>query len=329
MIVYIRDKHTFKLKHHATALSHDMTLQSIYDEVSTFTIKGKESSVQAGDFFFTEGFYGIVKDVDKEQDILHVTCNDINTLFSRDIPDNPGTIGGSIESYIKSHIDKYYISLSDAVYATPHLIVIAQTSTAGNALPDVDDGLWNVKSYLSKVRRLYNIHTSYSVVNGNLVMRIFHRDRQTHKVFLNLSDFEVLEESFANDAIGKITTIAADTGGRKDWYLLNDGTITNTYTGQNRVDGVWETVKVDEASKAEEEARNKFKENSNSHLIEFACSNKYGFYDNLIIRTKGGRVLKSYISAIRRSDARNKTIYKSGEMRTMLDEKLNIKFGGK
>ena len=31
MIAYIRDRHTFKLKHHATALSYDMTVQSIYD----------------------------------------------------------------------------------------------------------------------------------------------------------------------------------------------------------------------------------------------------------------------------------------------------------
>lgn len=301
-----------------------MTLCSIYDEVSDFKIRGKESSAKAGDFFFTDGFFGIIKEVDKDRETLDVTCNDIDTLFSRDIPDDTGTVVGSIEQYIKSLIDKYYVNLSDAVYATPYLTVIAATSTAGSALPDVENGVWNVKSYLSKVRRLYNIHTSYSVVNGGLVMRLFHRDRQTHKVFLDLSDFEVLEESFAHEAIGKITTIAEDTGARRDWYLLTDGTITNTYTDENRIDGTWEILNVSEAANAAEEVKNKFAENSDSHLIEFACSKEYNFYDDLIVRTKDGQVLSSYISAIRKSSDRSKNVYKSGELRIMLDEKLNI-----
>lgn len=324
MITYIRDRHTFALKHHATALTYDMTVQSIYDEASDFKIRGKESSAKAGDFFFADGFFGIIKEVDKDRETLDITCNDIDTLFARDIPDDPGTVGGNIEGYIKSLIDKYYVNLSDAVYATPFLTVVASTSTVGSALPDVENGVWNVKSYLSKVRRLYNIHTSYSVVNGGLVMRIYHRDRQTHKIFLDLSDYEILEESFAHEAIGKITTIAKDTGARQDWYLLTDGTVTNTYTDENRVDGTWEVLNVSEATNAAEEVRNKFAENSDSHLIEFACSKDYNFYDDLIVRTKDGQVLTSYISAIRKSSDRNKNVYKSGELRIMLDEKLNL-----
>lgn len=329
MIAYIRDRHTFKLKHHATALSYDMTVQSIYDEVSDFKIRGKESSARAGDFFFAGGFFGIVKEVDKDRETLDITCNDIDTLFSRDIPDAPGTAGGSIEGYIKAQIEKYYVNQSDAVYATPYLEVTASTSTAGNALPDVEDGVWNIKSYLAKVRRLYNIHTSYSVVNGKLAMRIFHRDRETHKVFLDLSDFEVLEESFAHEAIGKITTIAEDTGTRRDWYLLKDGTITNGYTPENRVDGTWEVLSVGEAAEAAQEVKNKFAENSDSHLIEFACGKDYGFYDNVVIRTREGRVLTSYISAVRKNSGQSKTIYKSGELRIMLDEKINRMLGGR
>ena len=115
MITYIRDRHTFALKHHATALNYDMTLCSIYDEVSDFKIRGNESSAKAGDFFFTDGFFGIIKEVDKDRETLDITCNDIDTLFARDIPDDPGTVGGNIEGYIKSLIDKYYVNLSDAV----------------------------------------------------------------------------------------------------------------------------------------------------------------------------------------------------------------------
>ena len=139
-----------------------------------------------------------------------------------------------------------------------------------------------------------------------------------------MSDYEILEESFAHEAIGKITTIAEDAGARQDWYLLTDGTVTNTYTDENRVDGTWEILNVSEAANAAEEVKNKFAENSDSHLIEFACNKDYAFYDDLIVRTKEGQVLTSYISAIRRSSDRNKNVYKSGELRIMVDEKLNI-----
>ena len=144
-----------------------------------------------------------------------------------------------------------------------------------------------------------------------------------------MSDYEILEESFAHEAIGKITTVAEDTGARRDWYLLKDGTITNTYTDENRVDGTWEVLSVSEAANAAQEVKNKFTENSDSHLIEFACGKDYEFYDNLTIRTKEGRVLNSYISAIRKSSERTKTVYKSGDLRIMLDEKINMRLGGK
>ena len=119
---------------------------------------------------------------------------------------------------------------------------------------------------------------------------------------------------------GKVTTIAEDTGARRDWYLLKDGTITNTYTDENRWMGR-EVLSVSEAANAAQEVKNKFTENSDSHLIEFACGKDYEFHDNLTIRTKEGRVLNSYISAIRKSSERTKTVYKSGELRIMLDEK--------
>ena len=52
---------------------------------------------------------------------------------------------------------------------------------------------------------------------------------------------------------------------------------------------------------AAQEVKNKFTENSDSHLIEFACGKDYEFYDNPTIRTKEGQVLNSYISAIRKA----------------------------
>lgn len=330
MIAYIRDKKTFALKKFSTLLNYDFTTKSIYDEISEFTIHGKNGDVQEGDYLFVDDYCGVVKEVDfnnVQNEILEISCNDILSIFSRDISDTPPAMAGSVEAYVESLIDEYYINIYDAEYALPFLEVSTETSTTGTALPDVENGVWNIKSYLSKIRRLYSIYTTFSVNNaGKLVMQLAFREKSTHKIFLELSEYEIIDESFAHSAIGKITTVANDTGEKQDWYLLKNGDVTNSYTDENRVDGEWVTLKISKAAEAANEARNKFAENSDSHLIEFACFKNYNFCDNLIIRTKEGRVLTSYVSAIRKSIDREKTVYKSGELRLMLDEKLNQKF---
>ena len=88
---------------------------------------------KSGGLFSLPGNFFVVKEVDKDRETLSVTCSDIDTLFSRDIPDAPGTVSGSIEGYIKSLIDKYYVNQPDAVQSTPYLTVAASTSTAGSA----------------------------------------------------------------------------------------------------------------------------------------------------------------------------------------------------
>lgn len=330
MECYIKDKKTFETKHHAPAVDWDITLESIYDEVSKFEIKGSKDKAQQGDFLFAGDFAGVIKSIEPHDEYLSITCDDIVTIFQRDlfaVADTPAS--GGLEAYIKRRIDAAYVNVSDAMYKMPYIKVITGTTTSGNTLPDIDDDVWNIKSYLAKVRRVNGIYTSFEIQRNNLIIRIFHKDRANHNIFLTMSAFELLEETYSNTEVGKVTTRAEDTGATRDWYLLVDGTITNTYTPNNRINGLWELTSVKDDSEAEEKAKNIFAKNSKSHLIEFATDRQYNFYDNVTIRTKEGRVLQSYISAIRLEKGKTKTIYKTGELRLLLHEKLNQKLGGK
>lgn len=322
MRVYIKDKRTFATQYGGAALDWDITLQSIYDEVSQIRMRGSDAAIRAGDYVFAGDYCGVIRDVETNHDVLTLSCRDMATVFERSLLPPEITPTTSIEGWIKGQIDTHYTNQSDDAYKLPYLRVIAETNTPGTTAPDVDNGVWTIKSYLSKIRRLHNIHATFEAVNNNLVVRIARRDRREHKIFLDSSQFDLIEETYSSDTIAKITTVATDTNARKDWYLLTDGTITDAYTPDNRVDGKWEILTVRAAADIEQAARDKFAANSRSHLIEFTTAKEYGFYDNLLIRTKSGLIVTSYISAIRAERGREKLIYKSGELRTTLTGKI-------
>ncbi|MEL7610344.1 MAG: hypothetical protein AAGU74_12705, partial [Bacillota bacterium] len=70
-----------------------------------------------------------------------------------------------------------------------------------------------------------------------------------------------------------------------------------------------------------------FAKNSYSHLIEFDGLKELNFYDRLQVRIRG-RVLNSYVSAVRRTSKSRMTTYKSGELRLTLMDKLNKQRSG-
>lgn len=328
MHAYIKDGHTFETKHHGTVLDWDFVLASIDDDTSDIQIAGSANTVLAGDIVFAGEYAGLIKEAEIENGHIRITCIDMINLFNRPLLAVDFPVGSSVEAFVAEQIRANYIELEDVMYRVPYLSIITSTNTQGQG-PDTEDGLWTIKEYAAKLRKLYNIHVSFSAARDNLVVRIARMGKNTHKVFLDNSQWELIEESFSRETVGKITTKAEDTGAAQDWYLLTDGSITNTYTPEGRVDGTWEVMTVSKAEEAADKVAEEFASNTASHLIEFATEREYGFCDDVIIRTKKGLIVTSYITSIRQEKGNSKKIYKSGELRLMLEEKLNRKLGGK
>src|SRR5699024_2266825 len=114
-------KKTFSLKYYSIALNYDLTLKSIYDETSTFLIKGDFNEVKAGDFLFADNNAFLVKQADKDSGLINITCEGIENLFSRDIPTQPPAITESIENYTKKLIDSLYKNQQDVIYEMPFI----------------------------------------------------------------------------------------------------------------------------------------------------------------------------------------------------------------
>lgn len=330
MVAYIRDRRTFAVKHYASVWDWDLALASTEAETSRLMVQGGNTSVSPGDFLFYGDYQGIIQEVDVGEESLDITCQPMDSLFARELLLDCTQAEGTIEEKIQSWVQQAFVDQEDVLYQLPFLQVIPQTATQGDTLPDVEeDGIWSIEGYLSKVRQLHQIYTAYSVNGNQLVMRIFHRQPARHQVFLSLSGVQTLEESFAQETIGKITTKAEDTGQVQDWYLLTDGSITNTYTPNDRVEGSWEVLTISKEEEVADKVAEEFAGNTASHLIEFATDKRYELGDQVVIRTKKGLVVASSISSVRREKGRDQTVYKSGELRLMLDEKLNKKLGGK
>ena len=175
------------------------------------------------------------------------------------------------------------------------------------------------------MRRLAGVTVSFSVSGQYLYVLIEQREAVNRKIDFKDDAHKILTESYSASSVAKIT--AVELSGEtvtlvRDFYLMADGTITETPGEDTRATGDWAVITTtttgdDTAVKVADE----FAKNSYSHLIEFESSKVYGFYDRLQVRIRG-RVLTSYISAVRKTSTSTRTFYKSGELRRTLTDKL-------
>ena len=321
MQAFIKQRSDFKTLPVLNVIDYDITIDSIYDENSVFTVAG-EYALNQGDFLFFEGKGWIIQRADPAEGVTVITYVDMVNLFARSIV-YPGA-GADIESFAAAAIDSNFSDISDATYNMPYIVVTAATSTAF-IVPEVKDGVYSLKPYIALARRLANVFVTFAVSGNMLAVTVEARAAVNRKIDFLDDAHKILTESYSASSVAKITAVelAGETVTLvRDFYLMADGTITEDPGEDTRATGDWTVITTtttgdDTAVKVADE----FAKNSYSHLIEFESSKTYGFYDRLQVRIRG-RVLNSYISAVRRTSTSNRTFYKSGELRRTLTDKL-------
>lgn len=325
MVGYIKRRRDFVTVCAAQLLDWDYTEKSIYDDKSTFVIHGDENTASAGDLFFTDGYGGVIREIDAgTRNAIQITCDDISALFSRNLFEITSfPAGQTVEEFTANQITANFIDTGDTSYDMGYITVETLTETDGNALPDTSNGLWNMRDYLQKIRRVYGIETDFVPTKNGITINLYARQPQTHKIFLQNPDYILVDESYSSDITAKITAKIAATGDTTDWYLLDDDTITTDATAPNRLSGEWRSVIIDDAAQEQTTVKNEFSKNDQSFTIEFSTERAFHFYDNVFIRTKNGRVVPGYITAVRRQQGTRGKIFKTGKMLLTIDEKLN------
>ena len=150
----------------------------------------------------------------------------------------------------------------------PYLNVVAATTTpAPDLFPEVEGGVWNIKTFLSKTRRLYRVFMRL-VPERNVLNVIFEKRAGTsRKVDLSMENYELTEESYSSQQTAKVTSKCKATGEEADWYLLEDGSITQQKPTEGRAKGEWAKIVVDEEEQVESAVKEEFSNNSYSHMI--------------------------------------------------------------
>ena len=327
MTVYIKDEKTFETKFLGEALSWDMTEQSIYDEVTKIGIRAEKEGIEPGDYIYMDGYFGVIKSIDVDDEVLTITANDGNLIFYHDLFETEDNCAAGIEQFLKRQVEANFKNVDDAEYAMPYLNVVAATTTpAPDLFPEVEGGVWNIKTFLSKTRRLYRVFMRL-VPERNVLNVIFEKRAGTsRKVDLSMENYELTEESYSSQQTAKVTSKCKATGEEADWYLLEDGSITQQKPAEGRAKGEWAKIVVDEEEQVESAVKEEFSNNSYSHMIEFRTREEMDFFDPVQLRTPGGTVLQSYISAVRKMMGDDRTTYKTGSLQISLTEQLNKRF---
>ena len=313
MIAYIKRRSTFATYLHINISTYNVALNSIYDDQSILMAIG-EIDIDAEDFLIFGDFIGIIKTITPgEEDTTEIVCDSILHAFKRNLvyPTPPATI----EAFINSEMTAHYKSVSDATYDMPYLS-ITSTDATSFITPDVEEGMYNLKSYIAKVRRTKNIFVSFTLSGDTLLVNIAEVTPTIYNIIMDDGKHELITQSIANSSIAKITSLQSST--TKYWYLQADGSITNS-PPIPRLEGAWIGITIDAAATDTEVVADEFAKNSKSHKIEFRSMEEYDFYGTVNLRIKE-TVLTSYISLIRIDDDA-RYLYKTGELQVTFTDK--------
>ena len=316
MIIYTKDKKTFATKLTAVCTDYEVH-ESIYNAVSTVTIQATKSPPNEGDILLFDGmnYVGIISEVETDETETKITANQGITMFGRGMFYSSMTYT-YLEDNLKSLIDANFTNCTDAVYKIPYLSVTASTHTTGTCKPDIEDNVYTIQSYASKLRRLKSIVCDWGYTNTALTLNIHKKTFPTHNIDLNNPRFSVSEQTLSSYRVGKLSIYAEDNNSYYTRYLLTDGTITSTYQTTDRVDGEWQTLQIADHNDLSDEVEDAFAQNTYSHRIVFTTDRPFDLYDKLVIRTEG-KVFSSYVSGIIRRKDTDMIEVECGELQTL------------
>lgn len=318
MKAFIKSRSEFKTRLSLDSYEHELTLASIYDNVSHIKVIGEVEALE-GDFLITDDYLGVIKQAARKNGTTDISCSTATTIFARPLMYSAPSQGTTIERFVKSEIEANYKNLSDKVYAMPYIIIANPTTETKFITPEVDDkGLYNIKSYIARVRRLSNVFVAFSITGNSLVIEIEHRLTENYNIDFSETAHELVNENFSESSVAKITAVVGRA--ETDYYLLADGTITTAPDLAKRASGLWKVITCRVAESVVESVSDEFAKNSHSHSVEFFSDKQIPFYSKVTLRLRE-RVLSSYISQVIISSGDNRRFYKSGELATSFTEK--------
>lgn len=295
-IAYILDSKTLKTKDILEYSEYNFSEDIDYSNKSTITA-ARKPAIEDNDFVICKdgnsiAFQGLCESYSSSKNDTEYTITLIQkeNFFDRSIfvrgEELISTVG--IEDFIVKCITENWLDTGDELMDAKSITVAATTHTKVNAAVsttvDVQENVFNLKTYLGNVKQYYGIYLDYEFENGKLRILVNRKDTAALPVDIQVSDITDYTEVYDINVLAKLnvkwkipdteengTTIAGAVTDRK-FYLKTDKTITEDGNDPDRAAGIVRNKWIETESEDEmiQQVRNEFTSNSYNHKISFS-----------------------------------------------------------
>lgn len=303
---------------------------------SDFVLSQNPRAVK-GDFVQFKDYLGVISNIEtvKQSNVFKVNTDEISALFDRRIIlKNQGFIlSDGIEDFVANVIYEEWTNSSDTFLNINYINVVTKTHTPMIISIENEEGIYNFRTFLVNINKLYNIGLSYSIQGSHLNISITKNNPYTFDLDLNIQDIIRYEEVYSVDVIAKVTVLSKESNSEFSYYLKSDRTITTDIADPNRVNGKVECVVCEIDLEVSQKALDTFKSNSYTHNISLSLISDSKVYEEkeltinrpLRVKTSDNGI---YFTVITKKKRRMKSIiteYECGNIRVSLIDKLKGK----
>lgn len=314
VFMWIFDFYDFSVKDIVEIANYEINID---EETNTNTIINvlKKTTAKARDIVAIKKnneviYWGIIDNIQNTdgKSLYEYTIKYITNLFNQNIIlENENLIKNTgVEDFIADAITNNFISNTDTFVNINYLQLNVKThSKKQTSVSNVENGIYNLHTWITNCTQAYDIVYSFSIVNKKLIMTIKVKEAEKELIDVNAQAISNYVEVFETDVVSKVTVLYDNVNGEEQkgqytLYLLNDRTTTTDKNNTNRADGKVETVYTQNYEDAQQMALDTMKANAYNHNITFA------YYDRFIqvgtpiaIKTKESLIFNTYISAIK------------------------------
>ena len=330
MFMWIFDYQDFSIKDIVEIADYEISIDEETNANSIIRVL-KDTGAKARDLIVVKRnnenvYWGIIEEIsnnDGEQ-LYEYNLKYITNMFNQDVilEDEELLKTTGVEDFIANAITNNFIENEDTFLNKTYLQINVKTHTKKQTtVSNVQDGIYNLHTYMTNCTQNYNIVYSFSILNGKLVITIEVQETEKELIDVKAQSISNYTEVFETDAVAKVTVLTKEEG-KYNLYLLNDRTTTTDMNNENRADGTVETVYTEKMEDANQKALDTMKANSYNHNITFNMLDRYIKVGTPIaIKTKNSIILDTYISAIKLTQKRF-IEYTCGNIRIKFIDKL-------
>ena len=314
IFMWIFDYYDFHVKDIVEIADYELNIDEETNANSTINVL-KKTTAKSRDIVAVKKnnevvYWGVIEEIQNEdgQLLCKYITKYITNLFDRNIQlRNENIIRTTgVEDFIGDTIDDEYISNSDTFINLPWLeLSILSHTPKQTSVSNVENGIYNLHTWLTNCTQNYNIIYTFEIVNKKLVMSIKNMVYDKELIDTLAQSISQYTEVFQTDVVAKVIVLynkknEVENPGTYTLYLKNDRTTTTNQNDPNRADGRINTIYTENYEDANQEALNVMKSNTYNHNITFNFYDKYiKIGTPIAIKTRDSIIYDTYISSIK------------------------------